>query len=1496
MSNQPQINKPLKINLDKSKADLTDTEAFYLLNHERYVNLRGGKKDGASLGKSSPVIANYPACKMEDTRGETYIVGVFRSPITNELYSWHYNTSNVNYILRITDKVGCEVVCSWHTDDCFGLSADPKHFINGQFRAWLKVDKTCRNRHGKMLVWTDGRVIGAVDVEASIATNSFSTPFFDRCTNPCDPLLLCVPKPCECITAEWIPLSDQELADGLTSTMVDKPYKFMFRHIYYDGRASEWSNMSTDYFQNSKGCFDTRKGFSRCIRLRVPVGNALVEKIEIAYWKGGNTWYTTEVVEKYKAYNSSQQYWYERDLSEMMVNFSEEDCAFDYIFCDDKMCQEVDPETVKRVYNPFPRGAQGLIPIKDALGFFNYEDGTCPVDKHQAVKLDVEMDCESGGVACDTEYATVTVRAVIHKYTRDKNQFIYRLREGGEDDDTDTAMFGGLNHWDNVTSGGFENAYDYDQFFNGKIRNFQVYVEGTNIFAEMKQWRADRHFNNRVEVGVLSGMEKANTRKKYWRELEGGNFYYQEAKIRVRKGTKGFLRLVNHHELTGAGASQNTSTFVKGTLANINMYNGEADIDADTTYDRYEIYFDTCNGDVEVQEVFVIEDNAVDRGMQKKASAYHGYITDKNGRPVEGVYIATQTIGGYHPVSVTDHNGFYHFYFEEGTNNPVTFYVFGEKDCNAFSILHQFIINGEAGTNVQSNNKIEFTNYENQWYATVRAVVKDCNGQGIGGVRVAVSGSKYGVTAPNGIADIRIRNYAISRQGSVRYVRAVVMDYNGCFGIDCADNCYSCMPDRIESTPYCYDTNPIINIPDFILNRESADAPRMGLKKGGRYGFAFVLEGDCGYLTDPFEIKYLNMPRVQKDGNLRYCGFKWKDNGFIAPPEAKCLKILRTKNQTPFELQWIVDKVERISGNRIRLTIQSLNDYNAQYNFKTNTVYKWLQDDRIEFIRNGDGKVFDVNVHGVLNYQTLSPFHDVNLSQNDAADANYFNQLLIEDDGKLDTLKEGAIIEMQRSPECNDIPAYYEIPCATIPIVDGKLLYPTGVFYTHDTYVVVRQIGSNPSMEFEHHTPSDFWADRLDDLGRGHAVNKYADKLRKGRNLTLNAPNQYNYFSGDTVKTFDCPEHGDIVAMFIWDGRYILAIGEHDNFLAQAADDLLRVGADGTIRAASGDQVVSNAEPKLAGRYGCSYQNVQGIFFGDGYAMWPDTNNHDYIIHDFSSAKPIATSVSESGSVETQVRSYWSRRMQEMETYNRSEPDVLNHYRFVIGYNTVTTNVMITIKRLRDSGVMNEKAPYIKPNETLLYNPKSNDVLTFLSFTPEAYGNIDLFDGKGCAFIAYLQGNPYIHPIIPEKWNEFFGQTVDRMIGVSINKFRHKVKTAISLEVKDETMWFVAEVTTDDPNFISEIPPINFEKEQDQNWNAAFLFNKNWHGGLYGEDPVYGGEPARGYEINVLLIRDNTDALKYGTIDPTKRVKFDELDLIMFKFAINEQSGFSENL
>lgn len=259
------------------------------------------------------------------------------------------------------------------------------------------------------------------------------------------------------------------------------------------------------------------------------------------------------------------------------------------------------------------------------------------------------------------------------------------------------------------------------------------------------------------------------------------------------------------------------------------------------------------------------------------------------------------------------------------------------------------------------------------------------------------------------------------------------------------------------------------------------------------------------------------------------------------------------------------------------------------------------------------------------------------------------------------------------------------------------------------------------------------------------------------------------------------------------------------------------------------------------------------------------------------------------------AESYFRIRCQQKEKHNAAQSNPLNKYRWATGMNYQTGEIYLTLKTLRDSSVNNKHKPYQRSNETLIYHPLLDEYLGFASFTPEFYSQVDLQDDNGCAFLMFSQGTPFITPVLTDRYNEFFGIACDEVVGISLNKFPEKQRLAQALEVQSEMMWFAEEITTNNSNFISEIPPVKW-KRNNSKWNGSFLYNKNSHSGLYGNSKDRVPQDSRGTYIAITLVRDNTDGLKYGTIDNAKRVKYNETDLIFSKFQLIEQTAFTENV
>jgi hypothetical protein len=228
--------------------------------------------------------------------------------------------------------------------------------------------------------------------------------------------------------------------------------------------------------------------------------------------------------------------------------------------------------------------------------------------------------------------------------------------------------------------------------------------------------------------------------------------FYSQGEFVVKKGAKGFIQLCSHK---ATGLEDNTSTQVAGTINDMALYGNKPLPGFNGS--KYWIYFDTCEGDVDLKETFIIADHATNnRSGSHSATAYSGYIRDSFGTGLEGV----EVWGNGYLRAIADHNGFYHFSMYDDDLGSASIRV--ERSCGgAFQdIAPAFVIANTTYGMTERNYDIKNAEYNNGFYTNLEVRAVDCDGIGVGGVRIAVSGSKYRVTESDGIARFKIRNYS----------------------------------------------------------------------------------------------------------------------------------------------------------------------------------------------------------------------------------------------------------------------------------------------------------------------------------------------------------------------------------------------------------------------------------------------------------------------------------------------------------------------------------------------------------------------------------------------------------------------------------------------------------------------------------------------------------------------------------------------------------------
>lgn len=1488
--------KPIKINSDVDAKYLKPTEAAFILNQQRN---QGGQ------GKSHPLFANSKIADVNKPIGENYCIGSYYSEITNELYSFHWNSEMNHYIQRINAE-GVDIIAN---GPCLDFDIDPKYSAE-KFRAFMVFDKGrtgARGIYGKYLVWSFGkRQPNFLDVELSLATDTFNLPLFSDCRkNPCDYFNLEFRQPQKCIVSE---VDNNSINLNKSNNVVDKAWQWRYRYISYDGRASEYSPISSMNWIDHPSCLKDTATFPRCFLLDIPAGDAFVEKIELLFRNDNNPqWYLYDTIHKYGQYTSPTQNWYERDIE--LPSYNEDTCSFVYQFCGDRECYPVAPEETNRISNEMPNTAQTIVPIDNRLAFLNIERGNEPLPLEEKEKISFTTEIDETN--CQQEVVKLKIALIIHCKYHDYNQFIYQMEDGDPNGEeiTHQLRFGGLMV---IGSGGFEDASRYGQTFSGDSRNFKVYVEGTEYWTELKQQYYIRGTNEFQDYGRVVNMAKDSVSRRLRRETANGNYFIQVGIISVPKGTRGFLRVMSHH---AEGLEPNTSTSVIGYLNGRSQYNpGHPDRNPDNDYNityKKEIYFNACGDDKEIDLTdtpFLVQDMANDihkspsllvGALTNGTFAVDGYLKDVNGAPIQNarvraysffaigdpvgrVLAGSSSYNGSRTewIGQTDHNGYY--FFSLGTKAKIDFLI--EDSPSGFSVVETLQESSLRRREIIHNDyTLGGDDYADNYTRLIKLKVLDCNGAALAGITVAGEGVKAVDTDFDGIARIAIRN----NYDRNLTIRTVVMQSSICLFKSCDGTCNPCMDLFITNVSGSFNNNPETDLGQ-VSYQVFGNTGRF-LKHGGRYEFGLTMIGNGRTSRVQRNDWFVDIPSVQELQSHAPVTVRVNFSSQVNWPDwVEYVSFSRSPNLRYSDyLQWVIDKIEyvdrdgnaanQLSASNLRFTIQSLNDYNAKFFFNTTTKYQYSPGDRIEFISNGNGEIFPQ----VINSLILSPFA-TEASEGEERPANFFNQLLISNDDALVDLEEGGIIEIQKAKTCETETVFQEI-CSPVVAKNMPLSF---TLFTFDTYLLPRQIpGDSLNFTFEHHSITDFWGDHVDDAGRLNTSNEFERTQRLGRMMMVTDTwSQFgtgigvNKFRTDQTKVFQGIEGGDIIAAYIWDAQIMLAICQHDNFTAMVGDDFLRAGEGGIIKVTASEQIVSNPQAKPSGRFGCGYDEVGSVYFGDGYATWIDAYrlSGGFIFGGVNPPKDVSIN---------QISREIEKRTKFILDFNKDKQSV-DKIRYTCGYDPHNRWVMLTMKAPRQQAI-NNNHDWEGVNKTICFDPASEDFPTISAFTPEAYGQIGQFFDKANTFITFFRSDSYAHYLRTDLFNTFFGIGTDRVVTICANENIGKHKRFLAIEVQSDVMWFAEKVTIDNKNFYSEIPPVRVKRKLDK-WNAEFLRDVNSRGGLYE------GKPCEGYECVITLVRDNSVNLQYKTIDRTKMGLADETDFFLVKYVFVDSSGLMQ--
>lgn len=600
-----------------------------------------------------------------------------------------------------------------------------------------------------------------------------------------------------------------------------------------------------------------------------------------------------------------------------------------------------------------------------------------------------------------------------------------------------------------------------------------------------------------------------------------------------------------------------------------------------------------------------------------------------------------------------------------------------------------------------------------------------------------------------------------------------------------------------------------------------------GITSGGKYPTAVWFADIIGRHTDPQtragDNGYVSVPNLN-DGMgtngtilspnpfapypvMALCSLQLTiPTGLIVPNNFSYLNVLIGSNVLFSDFfSWQADWVQYVdntgatntaSPTSIRIYLQSLNEYNKQYNQTTNVSWDYITEitealngtqafpvDVVQFILNGNGTYLAPIKGSPITYDQYGSFFTI----------DYVPELA--------GLTNGCsfrIIRPNKNTSATAMP-YYE-QCLTIPITNGVIQAGTYTIPYQDSYLLSRSIpvpllqgqpnaippgglppnalvytSTNTSMAlatsgfatnnlpnnnnvlvfqpidaqtnfpffFESPSPSDLWGSHLASKGRVGIPNPYQRQYRIGTEIAVSNPvalegiyNGMSTFLDANKETFDRNTWGDITVVLV-ETSVCLVICDRDHFVIRYNGNQVEV-VNGTLQAQNQYGIFTAPERKSGTNYGCSMFDINTIRKYAGIVRWLDTSGY-IVIHNFSEADSNTDKAGYLGYILNKIGVVNIKNLTPNSngiTYWMGGIDPQKYE-----YNLTTFNIPITGNA---SYINTQSQPDLAVNETLIFDLTTSRLKSFASYTPEYYGLIPSFYYQR-QFLSFKQGIPYIH-------------------------------------------------------------------------------------------------------------------------------------------------------
>lgn len=1134
MALQSKNNFTAGVNLDLSQLRLPPNSATFIKNLTDNINIKQATAGGSGQDQYvySPMEGNVALIVSGMPSGTNYCIGFYSSDQTNEGYFMVYNSNNHHTVWVISGDTG--VVRKVHQSSLLPFLLDPTHFFaEGRITLELKsiIDPVSgAESNFKLLIFTNNNQYQCVlDVEASIATSSYTTAYFTASSafyNPIELIHLGSVLPIKQIGLNnpnpYVPQPSDANKQNL---LINSGWQFRIRTWDVWGRPSDWGIISSVYsVLIGGGCISTSNGLSRCVNLCFDAGNPLVKFITVAYRRGvgndptGQTetgWYETETFRKYD--DSTGVEWYQRPYNPVFttsgsgITFDASTNLITYTFCADKAETPIDSTEAARTEPGLPRSSGSVFSINKSVGLANNSYDFQPIEQSviDAIDFSVKLPGPSQTPCSAAPLRTIIVYANLYRPWTDTSALIrktfgvYTFGDGGESIPPNTATCD-------------TNNFAIGQVFGDQANpGFIAYLAGTpfKVIGTWGDYDPVTDTFTPQPIDTLGSFPHIKMIQFKFVDVPAGKY---------------LVRLASHHATINDGNLQKTSTQVAGCTQISN---------AEVPWGRRLGYFQNPVKEMEVDctsgnvnnggsnsQMFIILD--MNNGV--KSNALDGYLYEQAGSvPVEMAvcYIHGSSLGrpgDAYGSFFTDHNG---YYFAASGSQYVGIDIYADL-CAGGGVQNVFsqtagcggatgkMAHGD-GTGSRSPDYFgNFGNWANQVYIAraggvattypaagrrlVRQTILVCSSSstGVPGIPVAMTKCQPQLTDSSGLATIVAHNrynyittigsYAppfgadqlpdygsapgnqddliLSQKGGCEWNQCgvcttsmadVLVTYLGCGAP--ASGCTGTQPDRTLCLPNIFvkpngvgifgvqsgGKYPVAWWPHDIIGRHAAPQIKMG-----EQGYVYVPNLNDA-TPSPYPTMALSSLQVTIPASLT-----------IDPVFTHITFLVGSNCLFNDFFSWSADWVQYVDNTgttntvnptSIRIYFQSLNEYNKQYNFKTNVAWDFItqsqvqgQDlpaDIVQFIMNGDGTFLPSIKGAPVTYDQYGAFFTIDFQPELA---NLQNGCLFR------------IIRPSRNTSGASLP-YYE-QCLTLPIINGLLPAGTYDIPYQDSYMLARSI------------------------------------------------------------------------------------------------------------------------------------------------------------------------------------------------------------------------------------------------------------------------------------------------------------------------------------------------------------------------------------------------------------------------------------------------------